>query len=129
MTAMPVVQITSLNIARELRKKLLSTKPIESYSAKYVEFAVRTTLSSVLEDVSLVSAVVALLFAVTFFIEGQGQAARRQLERYSPLGRMLAQKILKEYEWMQTQKCSETGVLELIRKKNAELKKIRNCGI
>lgn len=54
---MPMVQITSLNISRELRKTLLETKPIESYSAKYVEFAVRTTLSSVLEDVSLVSAV------------------------------------------------------------------------
>lgn len=56
MTCMPVLKIPSLNIVRDLRDKLLKTKPIESYSTKYVEFVVRTTLSSILGNATLISA-------------------------------------------------------------------------
>jgi hypothetical protein len=54
---MPVLKIPNLKITRNLREKLLKTKRLESYSAKYVEFVVRITLSGILGDVGSVSAV------------------------------------------------------------------------
>ena len=56
MTCMPVLKIPSLNIVRDLRGKLLKMKPIESYSANYVEFVVRITLSSIFGNATLISA-------------------------------------------------------------------------
>jgi len=53
---MYVLKIPALKVARDLRDKLLGTKPMEKYSAEYVQFVVRTTLSSILGNVTSVSA-------------------------------------------------------------------------
>lgn len=53
---MPTLKIPALGVAQNLRDKLLGTKPLENYDAEYVEFVVRTTLSSVLANVTSVSA-------------------------------------------------------------------------
>lgn len=79
---------------------------------------IRITLSAFVQTIP---AVIALLFAVTFFIEEQSQTALQQLEKYSPLGRNLGQKILKEYEWLLKQKFSEPVELKLIDNRIIEL--------
>ena len=56
MIFMPMLKIPALGIAQNLRDNLLRTKPLESYSADYVEFVVRITLSSILGNVTPVSA-------------------------------------------------------------------------
>jgi len=53
---MPTLKIPARGIARNLRDNLLRTKPLESYSAEYVEFIVRITLSSILENATAVCA-------------------------------------------------------------------------
>lgn len=53
---MPTLKIHALGIAKNLRDKLLATKPMENYDAEYVQFVVRTTLSSILGNVTSVSA-------------------------------------------------------------------------
>lgn len=53
---MPTLKIPALGVAKNLRDKLLATKPMENYDAVYVQFVVRTTLSSILGDISSVSA-------------------------------------------------------------------------
>lgn len=53
---MPTLKIPALGIAKNLRDKLLRTKPMENYDAEYVQFVVRTTLSSILGNVTSVSA-------------------------------------------------------------------------
>jgi len=51
-----MLKIPALGIAQNLRDKLLGTKPLENYDAEYVQFVVRTNLSSILGNVSSVSA-------------------------------------------------------------------------
>lgn len=53
---MPTLKIPALGIAKNLRDKLLATKPMENYDVEYVQFVVRTILSSTLGDISSVSA-------------------------------------------------------------------------
>ena len=56
MIFMPTLKIQALGIARNLRDNLLRTKPLESYSAEYVEFIVRITLSKISRNINSVSA-------------------------------------------------------------------------
>ena len=53
---MLMLKIPALGITRNLRDNLLRTKSLERYSAEYVEFVVRITLSSILGNVTSVSA-------------------------------------------------------------------------
>jgi len=72
--------------------------------------SVKATLSAFVQSIP---AVIALLFAVTFFSEERGQVARRQLEKYSGIGRNLAQKILHEYERMEELNWVAEGEIEI----------------
>jgi len=51
-----VLRIKDRNIALELRNNTLKNKPIENYSAKYVEFIVSTRLSSQLANIGSIYA-------------------------------------------------------------------------
>lgn len=53
---MVLLEIREIGIRKLLRDKLLETKPLDKYAKKYVEFVVRTTLSSMLENVVPLSA-------------------------------------------------------------------------
>lgn len=71
---------------------------------------VRTTLSAFVQSIP---AIIALIFAVTFFIEQQGEVARHQLERHSMVGRKLARKILRQYKRMEKQRLISETKLKL----------------
>lgn len=52
-----MLKIPALGIERDLRDKVLRTKPLESYSSGYVVFVVRTALTSTLGIVGPISAI------------------------------------------------------------------------
>jgi hypothetical protein len=54
---MLVLEIEEAKIRLRTRSKTLATLPLESYSAKYVEFVVRTTLAGSSFDASSISAI------------------------------------------------------------------------
>ena len=53
---MVLLEVKEIGIRRKLRDKLLDTKPLKEYAQRYVEFAIRLSFSSVLENVDLISA-------------------------------------------------------------------------